>query len=56
MESTRKGMRSGDLKKDTYERLLCSECDEQLDTKNDPDAIGRVRVCPDCGGKWKEVG
>ncbi len=56
MESTRKGLRAGHLKKDTYERLLCVECDENLDTKNDPDKIGRVRVCPDCGGEWKEIG
>ena len=56
MESTRKGLRAGHLKKDTYERLLCVECDENLDTKNDPDKIGRVRVCPDCGGEWTEIG
>lgn len=56
MESVRKGLRSGDLEKDTYERLTCSECGEELDTTNDPDAVGRVRMCPECGQKWKEVG
>lgn len=56
MESTRKGLRSGDLEKDTYERLTCTECEEHLDTKNDPDAVGRVRICPECGQEWKEVG
>jgi NAD-dependent SIR2 family protein deacetylase len=56
MESTRKGLRSGDLEKDTYERLTCAECQEYLDTENDPDEVGRVRVCPECGREWKEVG
>jgi peptide subunit release factor 1 (eRF1) len=56
MESTRKGLRSGDLDKDTYGRLNCTECDVHLDTKNDPDEVGRVRVCPECGQEWKEVG
>jgi len=56
MESTRKGLRAGDLEKDTYGRLLCVECNETLDTKNDPDEIGRVRVCPDCDVEWKEIG
>jgi predicted RNA-binding Zn-ribbon protein involved in translation (DUF1610 family) len=56
MESVRKGLRSGDLEKDTYERLTCTECGEELDTKNDPDEIGKVRICPNCGQKWKEVG
>ena len=56
MESTRKGLRSGNLEKDTYERLVCADCGEHLDTKNDPDEIGRVRVCPECGAKWKELG
>ncbi len=24
-------------------------------TKNDPDEVGKVRVCPECGGEWKEL-
>jgi NAD-dependent SIR2 family protein deacetylase len=56
MKSTQKGLRSGEIEKDTYERLSCAECDEQLDTKHDPDELGRVRVCPSCGREWKEVG
>jgi predicted RNA-binding Zn-ribbon protein involved in translation (DUF1610 family) len=56
MESVRKGLRSGAIEKDTYERLNCAECGEHLDTKNDPDEIGSVRVCPDCGREWKKVG
>ncbi|MFT4922388.1 MAG: putative Zn-ribbon and HTH transcriptional regulator [Haloarculaceae archaeon] len=56
MESVRKGLRSGRLEKDTYERLTCAECGEELDTQNDPDQIGKVRVCPSCHSEWKEVG
>jgi DNA-directed RNA polymerase subunit RPC12/RpoP len=56
MQSVRKGLRSGDLEKDTYERLTCSDCGEELDTQNDPAEVGRVRVCPGCGREWKEVG
>lgn len=55
MESIRKGLRSGDIEKDTYERLTCSDCGEQLTTENDPDDLGKVRVCPECGRQWKEV-
>jgi predicted RNA-binding Zn-ribbon protein involved in translation (DUF1610 family) len=56
MQSVRKGLRAGDLEKDTYERLTCSDCGEELDTRNDPNEVGRVRVCPGCGREWKEVG
>lgn len=56
MESTRKGLRAGDLEKDTYGRLRCTECEEELETKNDPEKIGKVRACPECGSEWKEVG
>jgi predicted RNA-binding Zn-ribbon protein involved in translation (DUF1610 family) len=56
MESVRKGLRSGDLEKDTYERLTCAECGQQLGTKNDADAIGTVRFCPECGREWQKVG
>ncbi len=56
MRSIRKGLRSGELEKDTYERLTCAECGEQLQTRNDPDAVGRVRACPECGREWEDVG
>lgn len=56
MESVRKGLRSGNLEKDNYERLSCAACDEQLATENDPDELGKVRTCPECGRQWKEVG
>lgn len=56
MPSVRKGLRSGDLEKDTYERLTCTSCEEALDTRNDPDEVGRLRVCPACESEWTEVG
>ena len=56
MTSVRKGLRSGDLEKDTYERLTCTNCGEVLDTRNDPDEIGTLRVCPSCESEWTEVG
>lgn len=56
MESVRKGLRSGDITKDTYERLICSFCDEPLDTKSDPEEVWRVRRCPDCGREYKQIG
>lgn len=55
MESVRKGLRAGDLDKDTYGRLACANCGEQLATENDPGEVGKVRVCPECEGEWKEV-
>jgi predicted RNA-binding Zn-ribbon protein involved in translation (DUF1610 family) len=56
MDSVRKGLRAGDIEKDTYERLTCSACGEQLSTKNDPDEIATVRRCPECGREWKQLG
>ena len=55
MKSTRKGLRDGDLVKDTYERLNCAECDKVLKKKNDPDEVFSVRVCPECGRTFKEL-
>jgi len=56
MDSIRKGLRSGDLEKDTYERLVCAACGEELATRSDPDMVGKLRVCPDCGAQWQQVG
>lgn len=56
MESVRKGLRSKAITKDTYERLECAECKERLKTRNDPEEVGSVRFCPDCGREWKQVG
>lgn len=56
MESVRKGLRSGAIEKDTYERLACADCGETLATENDPDKLETIRVCPECGKQWKKVG
>lgn len=56
MDSVRKGLRSGDIEKDTYERLTCSACGEDLGTKNDPEELGIVRHCPSCGEEWRKIG
>lgn len=55
MKSVRKGLRAGELEKDTYDRLVCAECEENLKTENDPDEVGSVRVCPECGKRWQQI-
>jgi hypothetical protein len=55
VKSTRKGLRKGELYKDTYERLNCASCEKTLKKVNDPDEIYSVRTCPDCGSQWKEL-
>lgn len=55
MKSIRKALRDGELEKDTYERVTCTECGKSLKTENDPDTITTIRTCPDCGGKWKAI-
>lgn len=56
MDTVRQGLRGGDIEKDTYERLICVHCDERLKTRNDPDEVFKVRVCPGCGREYKQVG
>lgn len=55
MKSTRKALRDGDLFKDTYERLTCATCEQVLKTRNDPDEVYTVRICPECGARFKEL-
>lgn len=55
MESIRKGLRNGDLEKDTYQRIVCGKCEKPLKTTNDPETITTIRTCPDCGQEWKEL-
>jgi methionyl-tRNA synthetase len=55
MKSTRKGLRNGDLYKDNYERIACSECEETLKRQNNPDEVYAVRTCPNCEKQWKEL-
>ncbi|WP_185977331.1 HVO_0758 family zinc finger protein [Haloglomus irregulare] len=56
MDSVRKGLRSEQITKDTYERLLCAECGETLATRDNPDGLGKLRSCPECGREWQQVG
>jgi len=55
MKSTRKGLRDGELEKDSYGRITCSECDAKLKKANNPDEVFSVRSCPDCDKEWKEL-
>ena len=55
MKTIRKGLRDGDLVKDTYERVTCAECDSALTTENDPDEISTIRRCPECDSEYKEI-
>jgi predicted RNA-binding Zn-ribbon protein involved in translation (DUF1610 family) len=55
MDSVRKALRSGDLDKDVYGRLNCASCEAELSTVNDPDEVGSVRECPECGEQWREL-
>lgn len=56
MQSVRKGLRAGDITKDTYGRLECAECGIRLKTRDDPDELGSVRFCPECDREWHRVG
>ncbi|SFR37788.1 HVO_0758 family zinc finger protein [Halogeometricum limi] len=56
MKTTRKGLRDGELEKDTYGRLSCTDCGEALKKTNDPDEVFSLRTCPECATEWKELG
>lgn len=56
MQSVRKGLRAGDITKDMYGRLKCAECELGLKKRDDPDEMGVLRYCPDCGRQWERVG
>ncbi|MFB6153918.1 MAG: HVO_0758 family zinc finger protein [Halodesulfurarchaeum sp.] len=55
MDSVRKGLRQGDIAKDTYDRLRCAECDTSLKREDDPEEVGAIRICPDCGTEWRQL-
>ncbi|MFC7027456.1 HVO_0758 family zinc finger protein [Halomicroarcula sp. GCM10025710] len=56
MDSVRKALRAGDVEKDSHGRLSCTACGENLSTDSRPDEVWKVRVCPECGSEWKEIG
>jgi methionyl-tRNA synthetase len=55
MESVRRGLRQGAIEKDTYERLTCADCEEELATQAMDGEVGKRRVCPECGTEWREM-
>ena len=55
MKSTRKGLRDGDLFKDTYQRLTCTDCEKVLKTTADSDNVFDLRTCPECGTQYKDL-
>lgn len=55
MPSVRKGLRRGDVHRDTYGRLRCADCGAKLSGNADPAAVDAVRTCPDCGREWTEL-
>lgn len=55
MESVRKGLRAGEIEKDTYGRLVCAACEVQLAKADDPDDVGSIRTCPECGVRWRRL-
>jgi ribosomal protein S27AE len=55
MDSVRKGLRAGDIVKDTYDRLQCGACETTLSKQDDPDDVGAIRTCPDCGREWRRL-
>ncbi len=55
MKTTRKGLREGEIYKDTYERPTCSNCEMVLKKENDPEEVYAVRICPECDRRWKEL-
>jgi hypothetical protein len=54
MSSVRKALRAGTVRKDTYERLLCTDCGVPLNTAS-RGGVGWTRACPDCGREWRQV-
>lgn len=55
MQSVRSGLRAGDITRDTYRRLSCVSCEKQLRTIDDPDELGSIRQCPECGRSWRQL-
>lgn len=56
MDTVRQGLRRGDIEKDTYERLVCARCEENLGTRNPADEVYKVRFCEACGREYRQIG
>ena len=55
MRSVRKGLRAGEIEKDTYDRLTCAACEVNLASREEADTLGMIRTCPECGREWEQV-
>lgn len=55
MDTVREGLRQDDLEKDNYDRLICIACDRPVKRRSNPDDIGSVRYCIECGVEWLEM-
>jgi methionyl-tRNA synthetase len=55
MDTVHQGIRAGDIEKDTYERLICSHCEASLATQDNPEGVGKLRACPECGREYKQI-
>ena len=55
MDTVRDGLRAHELEKDTFDRLICTNCDRPLKMENNPDQLGKIRRCPECGTEWHEM-
>lgn len=55
MDSIRKGLRAGDIQKDTYGRFECAVCGVSLTKRDDPEGMGSIRTCPECGRQWRRL-
>lgn len=54
MDSVQQGLRKGELRRDTFNRLQCATCEAELGRDNETESVGTVRVCPDCESVWEE--
>ncbi len=55
MDSVHKGLRAGDITKDTYGRLACTECEVRLGKKEAEEGYGYIHTCPECGRGWRRI-
>lgn len=55
MDTVRDGLRADELEKDTFDRLVCVSCNRSLKMRNEPDRIGSIRFCNECGSEWLEM-
>lgn len=55
METVHQGLRENALKKDAYERLICTECEIEVERAKGYPVGKKVYQCPECGTKWERM-